>query len=330
MLDLLRSVIDKSVSIANDILDNEDSAIITGYLQGKSTKQIVSELNLPVGHVYYKAKKSMPILLSRLDYSDLRDENRHLNEKLASMQEEIAALRARDKSRNISRKIQGTPFALGLSRFGFPVRLANTLANLGCKNLADVLALDLDYYFRKRKISPNSMRQLDSLLAGLGLYAGMNLDAMSDSDFAEIVENLKQKTGLIKKESVNKEHLKAYRENEKELKKQLDSMRRELDSACRKLSEQQETIERLVEEIKNLNEFDLQIIKSKDSDSNKKIKAVYEYKLESMNIWKKTLEADLAASRSIIKAQKAIIEGLQLEQRTKEEKELCTRGVSSQ
>jgi len=43
------------------------------------------------------------------------------------------------------------------------------------------------------------------------------------------------------------------------------------------------------------------------------IKAVYEYKLESMKVWKNRLEADLAASRSLIKSQKAIIDRLQPE-----------------
>ena len=50
---LLRSLIDKSVNIANDIFDNEERAIITGYLQGKSTRQIASELNLQYALAFY-------------------------------------------------------------------------------------------------------------------------------------------------------------------------------------------------------------------------------------------------------------------------------------
>lgn len=389
---LLRSVIDKSVNIANNIFKNKERAIITGYLQGKSTRQIASELNLDYDQIYYRTKKSLPVLLSRLDYTNLRDENRQLNEKLSSLQEEIATLREKDKSENISRKIKGTPFVLGLSRFDFPVRIANILSNMGCKNLTDVLKLDLDYCFRRRKISINAIHQLESCLAKLGLYSGMDLDALSDSDFDAIVEKLKQKTIYTAEESDStsqklqsipelknhikelqksknalekeyeehlkasrrnekefqksknaiekeyeellkasrrnekefqdsknaiereyKEHLKASRKNENELKKQIDLMRRELGTACSKLSEIQETVDHLVEEIKNFNEVELQKIMPDDSDSANKYKSLYEFKLESMNLWKKTLEADLAASRSVIKSQKAIIDRLQVE-----------------
>ena len=388
----LRSLIDNSVSIANDVLDDEDCAIVKGYLQGKSTNQIASELNTSIPQVVRKAKKSMPVLLSRLDYSDLREENRRLNEELSGIQEEIATLREKDKSENISRKIKGTPFVLGLSRFDFPVRIANILSNMGCKNLTDVLKLDLDYCFRRRKISINAIHQLESCLAKLGLYSGMDLDALSDSDFDAIVEKLKQKTIYTAEESDStnqklqsipelknhikelqksknalekeyeehlkasrrnekefqksknaiekeyeellkasrrnekefqdsknaiereyKENLKASRKNENELKKQIDLMRRELGTACSKLSEIQETVDHLVEEIKNFNEVELQKIMPDDSDSANKYKSLYEFKLESMNLWKKTLEADLAASRSVIKAQKAIIDRLQVE-----------------
>ena len=363
----LRSLIDNSVSIANDVLDDEDCAIVKGYLQGKSTNQIASELNTSIPQVVRKAKKSMPVLLSRLDYSDLREENRRLNEELSGIQEEIATLREKDKSENISRKIKGTPFVLGLSRFDFPVRIANILSNMGCKNLTDVLKLDLDYCFRRRKISINAIHQLESCLAKLGLYSGMDLDALSDSDFDAIVEKLKQKTIYTAEESDStnqklqsipelknhikelqksknalekeyeehlkasrrnekefqksknaiereyKENLKASRKNENELKKQIDLMRRELGTACSKLSEIQETVDHLVEEIKNFNEVELQKIMPDDSDSANKYKSLYEFKLESMNIWKKTLEADLAASRSLIKTQKAIIDRLQVE-----------------
>ena len=363
----LRSLIDNSVSIANDVLDDEDCAIVKGYLQGKSTNQIASELNTSIPQVVRKAKKSMPVLLSRLDYSDLREENRRLNEELSGIQEEIATLREKDKSENISRKIKGTPFVLGLSRFDFPVRIANILSNMGCKNLTDVLKLDLDYCFRRRKISINAIHQLESCLAKLGLYSGMDLDALSDSDFDAIVEKLKQKTIYTAEESDStnqklqsipelknhikelqksknalekeyeehlkasrrnekelqksknaiereyKENLKASRKNENELKKQIDLMRRELGTACSKLSEIQETVDHLVEEIKNFNEVELQKIMPDDSDSANKYKSLYEFKLESMNLWKKTLEADLAASRSLIKTQKAIIDRLQVE-----------------
>lgn len=364
---LLRSLIDKSVNIANDIFDNEERAIITGYLQGKSTRQLASELNLDYDQIYYRTKKSLPVLLSRLDYTNLRDENRQLNEKLSSLQEEIATLREKDKSENISRKIKGTPFVLGLSRFDFPVRIANILSNMGCKNLADVLKLDLDYCFRRRKISIKAIHQLESCLAELGLYSGMDLDALSDSDFDAIVEKLKQKTIYTAEESDStnqklqsipelknhikefqksknaiekeyeellkasrrnekefqdsknaiereyKENLKASRKNENELKKQIDLMRRELGTACSKLSEIQETVDHLVEEIKNFNEVELQKIMPDDSDSANKYKSLYEFKLESMNLWKNTLEANLAASQSVIKSQKAIIDRLQVE-----------------
>lgn len=79
------------------------------------------------------------------------------------------------------------------------------------------------------------------------------------------------------------------------------------------LSEQQETVDHLVEEIKNFNEVELQKIMPDDSDSANKYKSLYEFKLESMNLWKKTLEADLAASRSIIKTQKALIDRMRVE-----------------
>ena len=157
--------------------------------------------------VVKRANKSVPILLSRLDYNALRDENRQLKKQVHKMQKEIEQhckqehemqkeieqLREIVNSINFTRKIQGTPFVLGLSNFEFPVRLNNALVNLGCKNLADVVMLDIDDNFRQRKISPNSIRQLNSFLAGLGLYPGMDLNVMSDSDFDALVEKLMNK-----------------------------------------------------------------------------------------------------------------------------------------
>ena len=204
---ILRSVVDNSICIAKDIFDDKDNAIVTGYLQGKTTSEIASELNVSVYKVVKRANKSVPILLSRLDYNALRDENRQLKKQVHKMQKEIEQhckqehemqneieqLREIVNSINFTRKIQGTPFVLGLSNFEFPVRLNNALVNLGCKNLADVVMLDIDDNFRQRKISPNSIRQLNSFLAGLGLYPGMDLNVMSDSDFDALVEKLMNK-----------------------------------------------------------------------------------------------------------------------------------------
>ena len=57
---LLRSVIDKSVNIANNIFKNKERAIITGYLQGKSTRQIASELNLEYNQIYFESVGQVP------------------------------------------------------------------------------------------------------------------------------------------------------------------------------------------------------------------------------------------------------------------------------
>ena len=71
---ILRSVVDNSICIAKDIFDDKDNAIVTGYLQGKTTSEIASELNVSMYKVVKRANKSVPILLSRLDYNALRDD----------------------------------------------------------------------------------------------------------------------------------------------------------------------------------------------------------------------------------------------------------------
>jgi hypothetical protein len=380
----LRNVIDNCADIANDIIDEVDKTIITGYLQGKSNKQIASELNMSGNLTHHRVQKAIDIFLTRLDYSSLREENKQLNAKLESLQEEIVPLRDKVESMNITRRILGTPFALNIVRLGFPVRITNTLADLGCRNLADVVRLDLDSLHRNRKIGLTSMRKLDALLVDMGLYSGMDLNVMSDEDFSVLVDKLKQTTSYattttddanlspdcysskilrntvgrqektisdlkdknailqdrnvllqesnvklqeeieelknskVELEKIDPAKLSAARKNEKLLNAKSRSLTSALSNACRSLDRLQSEFDSLRKEIKKLQEVNLQdYMPEKVTKSNrtflKKMSALYKYKEDQLIAWKKTLEAELSASVNLNRTQKALIDGLQVE-----------------
>ena len=284
----LRALIDNSVLMAKDTLHDYEAIVVAGALQGKTLTEIAGELKLTGERVRQILAKAMPKLLSKLDYSEWREENNTLRKKSEELQKEVDYLRQMVSELGVCRKIEGTPLALDISKFGFSVRLVNILHKLGCNNLADLLKLDFSSLTHYHKLSRGTMQKIEQVLESIGLRLGMNLNSMSDDDFNNLVAMLANLTGYttiefntdvepLKAETGDKEKesFKVRKAIEKGLNKDivsleaklakkdelLESQKKTIIEACDVISNQKETIRIQQEEIKSLRKKGERLIK---------------------------------------------------------------------
>ena len=245
----LRALIDNSLLMAKDTLHDYEAIVVAGALQGKTLTEIAGELKLTGERVRQILAKAMPKLMSKLDYSEWREENNELRKKSEELQKEVDSLRQRVSELGVCRKIEGTPLALDISKFGFSVRLVNILHKLGCNNLADLLKLDFSSLTHYHKLSRSTVQKIEQVLESIGLRLGMNLNSMSDDDFNNLVSMLSKLTGYTtiefntdveplksnteekdndEEKDKYKERLKVHKAIEKSLNKDIVSLERKL------------------------------------------------------------------------------------------------------
>ncbi len=133
-----------------------------------------------------------------------------LTQKSDILQEEVNYLRLRLSELEVSRRIEGTPLALDLTKFGFSPRYVNILHKKGCNNLADLLKLDAPTLMNNHKVSRGTIQNIERTLEDIGLRLGMNLNNMSDDDFNSLVSTLTNLTGYTTLEFNRKYRCRKY------------------------------------------------------------------------------------------------------------------------
>jgi hypothetical protein len=187
---MLRSIIDQTIAIANDKLDKKDAEMVSSLLYGKSSLEIAKEMGYNDLYVRNHLHKAIPIIIDSLDYSALREENQRLLEENRELSEELNQIRER-KQPSMLRNIRNTPFEVRIEKMDFSVRVINGLSELDCFTLADLVTTDELSLMKSRRMGGGSVNEIKSKLESLGLRLGMNLNRMSDGDFAKLVERLK-------------------------------------------------------------------------------------------------------------------------------------------
>lgn len=91
-----------------------------------------------------------------------------LTQKSDILQEEVNYLRQRLSELEVSRKIEGTPLALDLTKFGFSPRYVNLLHKKGCNNLADLLKLDAPTLIDDHKLGRSIVKKIERTLEDIG------------------------------------------------------------------------------------------------------------------------------------------------------------------
>ena len=245
-----------------------------------------------------------------------------LTQKSDELQEEVNYLRQRLSELEVSRKIEGTPLALDLTKFGFSPRYVNLLHKKGCNNLADLLKLDAPTLIDDHKLGRSIVKKIERTLEAIGLRLGMNLNCMSDEDFNNLVSMLTNLTGYTTLDfNADVEPLKS----ETVMGKSLESLKRKLNDANDVISKREETIRIQREEIKSFRkeirtlrkaeedkikvsdklksvEADFQKFKNRQHSQDQKQNAIFEHREATMKTWIKGLEEDLASKREHIRS----------------------------
>ena len=280
-----------------------------------------------------------------------------LTQKSDILQEEVNYLRQRLSELEVSRKIEGTPLALDLTKFGFSPRYVNLLHKKGCNNLADLLKLDAPTLIDDHKLGRSIVKKIERTLEDIGLRLGMNLNCMSDEDFNNLVSMLANLTGYTTLdfnadvEPLKSETVYSLEKRLFQMGKSLESLKRKLNDANDVISKREETIRIQREEIKSFRkeirtlrkaeedkikvsdklksvEADFQKFKDRQHSQEQKQNAIFEHKEATMKTWIKGLEEDLASKREHIRSLELAQKELQEE--NEKLKEQCTRGDSSQ
>ena len=250
------------------------------------------------------------------DAAELRKEIKRLedrilrNEKRLEKQHcELNILRSKDnKARKRGDRTPSDPnpdyMHIKLADLDLPKRFITRLNRQKLFTVGDVLSLSPEYY--TKLIGESSLaRELKDRLEDMGLH--VELDDQKHLEIKTPEDLDKEKIRVLKNE------VKGLEDEVGELKVRL--ARREKDAINK-----DETIKKLREKLKDAVEAKIRMSQQIDaektglnSDKLQHIQKVYEYKLETMNFWKTNLEADLASSRKVIKAQQALIDKLQKE-----------------
>lgn len=267
--------------------------------------------------------------IHRLEDRILKNEKR-----LEKQHRELYILRSDDnKARKRGDKISSDPNPdyedIKLSDLDLPKRFYTRLNRQKLFTVGDVLSLSPEYY--TRLIGESSLaRELKARLEGMGLHVEMDdqkhleiktQENLNKDKHEEDIKELKDEIGELKErlaqcdqDVISKDA--TIKNLRKELKLQSDSLRQ----SHRESRSKDTTIKTLRKDLKDAVDAQIRMGQQIDnrpivseSDKLQHIKKVYDFKLETMNFWKTSLEAELTASRKLINAQQAIIDKLQKE-----------------
>lgn len=272
--------------------------------------------------------------IKRLEDRILRNEKR-----LEKQHRELYTLKYEDsKARERGDRTPSDPnldyMHIKLADLDLPKRFFTRLNRQELFTVGDVLSLSPEYY--TRLIGESSLaRELKARLEGMGFHVEMvdqkyleiktqenlNKDKLEEDikELKDEIEELKERLAQRDQDVISKDA--TIKNLRKELKLQSDSLRQ----SHRESRSKDATIKTLRKDLKDAVDAQIRMsqqIDSKpiesESDKLQHIKKVYDFKLETMNFWKTSLEAELTASRKVINAQQALINRLQSEKENNE------------
>lgn len=118
---ILRIIIDNTLAIADDYLDNREKAIVSGILTGKALSELAAEFNLTDERTRQILRQATDKLLPYLNHSELREENEDLRVKMEEIADKIESLSCeveslREEVRRLSTSHKWISSARGRSR----------------------------------------------------------------------------------------------------------------------------------------------------------------------------------------------------------------------